>query len=93
MQCNLITYLTFLSARNVSAVNTRAQSIYNVTAINSPLRRKAGHRQHLLQPAWHLRDLLPAPFVRQGVALVGMSAGAEGSGKTSHVRISVWMAC
>ena len=72
----------FLSAYcwKVNAGNTRAWSVYNVTGISPHPHRKAGHRQHLPQPAWHLRCLLPDPFVRQVVALAGMSEGAEGSG-------------
>lgn len=95
MQCNLITYFDiFISTTSkASAGNIRTQSIYNVTAINRR-RQKAGHLQRLLQPAWHLRGLLPDhPFVRQVVALEGTSVRAEGNRQTSHVRISVWMAC
>jgi hypothetical protein len=74
----------------VNAGNIRAWSIYNLTAIN---RRHRRHRQLLLQPAWRLRGLLPDPFVRQVVALAGMSVDPEGSRQMPHVRISVWIAC
>ena len=73
-----MTYLMFLSAyrEKVNTGNTIEWSVYNVTPINPP-RRKASHRQHLPQPAWHLRCLLPDPFEQQVVALAGMSVRAE----------------
>jgi hypothetical protein len=71
MQCNLIPYSMSSSAyrfANALGLQTTERNILHATGLNRH-RRKAGHRQHLLQLAWRLQDHLTGPFVLQAVAL------------------------